>query len=478
MKRYKDKSVDRPIRRDSANGTGRMQMGNGKRLLVILTLAISAMGGAAGTATAETVTVFNTKTHTIPEWRFDQPHPAPSSIGVQYVEGPITDVDLYLNALDANDMGALHLLLVSPSGESEVVMSLNCGAKADNRYLTFDQSAAGVMPTEHQGECPLDTYKPSDGSPSHPFPFEGLPGGPTYTHNFDNFDNENANGWWRLYAFSGYALDGCSPSCAAQLEGGWALRIETGPIALDLPGGAATHGPADPYPQTQIRADDGKLITDLNVYVNGVFHNEPDDIDMVLEKVNGPRVMLMSDACGEYDVNAYGWLFDDEAPAPMPDNGTTNICGATAHRPTNHQGATESLPAPAPPGPYASSLSAFDLTEAGGEYRLWVNDDENGREGFFTHNFQLDMQTRTPPETTIDKAPPARTTKRRATFEFSSSEAGSSFECRLDARPFKSCTSPKTYRRLDRGEHRFRVRATNAGITDPTPARARWRVTG
>lgn len=455
--------------------------GNGKRLLAILTIAIVAAGGAVGTAQAETVTLFNTQTHTIPVWPDGQPRPESASvsgIGVQYVEGPITDVDLYLNALDAEFMDLLHFLLVSPSGESEVVMSYNCSDEdVGNRFLTFDQSAASEMPDGDDAECPLDTYKPSDGDPSHPFPFEGLPGGPTYTHNFDNFDNENANGMWRLYAFT--KGGGCATSqCAAQLEGGWALRIETGPFALDLPGGAVTHGPADPYPQTQIRADDGKVITDLNVWVNGVFHNEPDDIDMVLEKVNGPRVMLMSDACGEYDVNAYGWLFDDEAPAPMPDNGTTNICGATAQRPTDHLPG-ESLPAPAPPGPYASSLSAFDLTEAGGEYRLWVNDDASGREGFFTHNFQLDMQTRTPPETTIDKAPPARTTKRRATFEFSSSEAGSSFECRLDARRFKSCTSPKTYRRLDRGEHRFRVRATDAaGITDPTPARARWRVTG
>ena len=59
-------------------------------------------------------------------------------------------------------------------------------------------------------------------------------------------------------------------------------------------------------------------------------------------------------------------------------------------------------------------------------------------------------------------------------FAFSSSEPGSSFECRLDSNQesdLQSCSSPKSYSSLADGAHTFEVRATDAvGNTDPTPA--------
>ena len=83
----------------------------------------------------------------------------------------------------------------------------------------------------------------------------------------------------------------------------------------------------------------------------------------------------------------------------------------------------------------------------------------------------------TPPQTTIDKGPKKKTKKRKAKFVFSSSEAGSTFECKLDKKPYKSCTSPQKYKRLKRGKHKFSVRATDAaGNTDATPAKYKWKV--
>jgi hypothetical protein len=81
------------------------------------------------------------------------------------------------------------------------------------------------------------------------------------------------------------------------------------------------------------------------------------------------------------------------------------------------------------------------------------------------------------PETTIAKGPRARSHKRTAKFRFVSSEAGSTFQCRLDKKPFKPCRSPKKYKRLKPGKHVFQVRAIDpAGNRDKTPATQRFRV--
>jgi glucose/arabinose dehydrogenase/PKD repeat protein len=83
----------------------------------------------------------------------------------------------------------------------------------------------------------------------------------------------------------------------------------------------------------------------------------------------------------------------------------------------------------------------------------------------------------TPPETTITSGPSATVNSTSATFEFSSSEAGSTFECRLDSTTFSSCTSPQQYSGLAEGSHTFEVRATDAaGNTDAIPASRTWTV--
>jgi len=82
-----------------------------------------------------------------------------------------------------------------------------------------------------------------------------------------------------------------------------------------------------------------------------------------------------------------------------------------------------------------------------------------------------------PPNTTIPKTPPARLAPRTARFRFRSSEAGSTFQCRLDGKRFRACSAQKIFRRLAPGRHVLRVRAKDrAGNLDPTPARYIWRV--
>jgi Ca2+-binding RTX toxin-like protein len=79
-----------------------------------------------------------------------------------------------------------------------------------------------------------------------------------------------------------------------------------------------------------------------------------------------------------------------------------------------------------------------------------------------------------PPRTRLAVHPPkrlvTRSGHRRVVFRFASSEAGSRFICRIDGRPFRTCTSPRAYV-LGPGRHTFRVVAADqAGNVDRTPA--------
>ncbi len=79
------------------------------------------------------------------------------------------------------------------------------------------------------------------------------------------------------------------------------------------------------------------------------------------------------------------------------------------------------------------------------------------------------------PDTTITSGPSGTTNDSTPTFGFSSSETGSSFECRFDVAAFAPCSGPgathtPTTALID-GEHVFEVRATDqAGNFDPSPA--------
>jgi len=81
----------------------------------------------------------------------------------------------------------------------------------------------------------------------------------------------------------------------------------------------------------------------------------------------------------------------------------------------------------------------------------------------------------TAPGTAISSHPKKRVTKRRVTFGFTSDEASVTFQCKLDGKAWRSCTSPTRYR-VTRGLHRFQVRAIDAAHNvDATPATFRFR---
>jgi lysophospholipase L1-like esterase len=84
------------------------------------------------------------------------------------------------------------------------------------------------------------------------------------------------------------------------------------------------------------------------------------------------------------------------------------------------------------------------------------------------------------PETGITTKPRTKLKTRkkrvRVRFAFDSSEAGSTFTCRLDDKPAQPCTSPYTVK-VGKGRHTFAVVATDAaGNADDTPATSHFKV--
>src|SRR5829696_5169825 len=80
------------------------------------------------------------------------------------------------------------------------------------------------------------------------------------------------------------------------------------------------------------------------------------------------------------------------------------------------------------------------------------------------------------PATTITSGPSGPSNGTSASFGFSSSETGSTFECSLDGAAYTTCTSPQDYANLSEGQHTFDVKATDAAGNTGTPASRAWTV--
>ena len=135
---------------------------------------------------------------------------------------------------------------------------------------------------------------------------------------------------------------------------------------------------------------------------------------------------------------------------------------------------TYSINAGQPTTVSGSSALVNVATEGQTTIVYYATDNAGNKESNQTFTVKLDKAA---PDTTITKSPSDVSGSPTATFEFSSSESGSTFRCALDSSSYNSCTSPKSYSALSDGSHTFYVKATDAaGNTDSTPATRTWTV--
>lgn len=81
------------------------------------------------------------------------------------------------------------------------------------------------------------------------------------------------------------------------------------------------------------------------------------------------------------------------------------------------------------------------------------------------------------PRSAIGSHPRKVTHSGVARFVFSADQPGAGFRCKLDGKPFVACSSPRFYRHLGPGSHRFEVVAVSAGgLSESKPATYRWMV--
>ena len=130
---------------------------------------------------------------------------------------------------------------------------------------------------------------------------------------------------------------------------------------------------------------------------------------------------------------------------------------------TSCPGAGKSYPGPLSLGAHTFTVRALDA--AG-------NEDTTG--DLFTWTIEAPP---VPPNTIITKAPKKKSKDKTPTTEFVSEPAdGATFKCQVDTTAAKDCTSPFTSKKLKPGKHTIKVTATRAGVPDPTPASASFKI--
>jgi len=182
----------------------------------------------------------------------------------------------------------------------------------------------------------------------------------------------------------------------------------------------------------------------------------------------------------------FAWQVDTTAPDTAIDSGPPEPSGGFSAPFTYHSteasssfrcqldsGAIQACP--------GSGKTYFLLSDGSHVFRVWATDQAGNQDptpAERTFTVQGVLIDKTPPDTLIASAPSDPSPSSTASFAYSSTEQGSTFQCSLNGSPYRSCASTgETYSRLRNGSYIFSVRATDqAGNVDSVPASYAWTV--
>jgi Proprotein convertase P-domain len=308
------------------------------------------------------------------------PYPSRQVIAARGGPGLTEAVRITLHAVTHPCPEDLAILLVRNNTDKFLLMS-NAGGCRPLQGTTVSFAFDGVPLPDTQGSAPPYGLAISIGASNYGtppvFPAPAPPG--PYSTSMP-MGSQVVSGTWDLYVMDTKA-DG-----RGVIAGGWSLHYPTDIVRtstqtnIALPGDVSGAGPAAAYPLTFDLSDvpAGVPVTLTQIAVT-LTHTYPDDIRMALQSPSGTTVMLMANVGGGIDIPPGSELrFQDGSPA-MPDEAAIT---SGAYQPTAVLNST--LLAPAPTGPYASALAAFDGEPARGVWRLWAMDDLGGDTGSIT----------------------------------------------------------------------------------------------
>ncbi len=144
-----------------------------------------------------------------------------------------------------------------------------------------------------------------------------------------------------------------------------------------------TNASGSPYPTRILVNGLAGTINKVTVELNGLSHQFPDDIDMMLSGPNGNSLVLFSDVGSSTAVNGLNLVLDSSAAQALPDAAALS---SGTFQPSDFQVGTDVFAAPAPrTNAFSASTStldtAFDNSNANGFWTLYTTNDASGSAG-------------------------------------------------------------------------------------------------
>lgn len=132
-------------------------------------------------------------------------------------------------------------------------------------------------------------------------------------------------------------------------------------------------GVTDPYPFVISVSNVVGSIVKVSATLSNLSHAFPDDLDVLLVSPSGDPVMLMSDAGESTDMTSQTLTFSVDAADSAPDGPGVFV---SPLQPSNYGDLFDRLPIPAPLGPFATTMAAFNGRNPNGTWKLYIMDDE------------------------------------------------------------------------------------------------------